>query len=44
MQAMRKELRPCNSRLSSMKPSFLNVFRKKLLRERVVPILSAGGH
>ena len=31
---MRKELCPCNSRLSSIKSSLLNFFRKKLTRER----------
>ena len=33
---------PCNLPLYSMKPSLRNLFRKKLTRERVVPIMSAS--
>ncbi len=32
----------CRPPLYSMKPSFLNLFMKKLTRERVVPIISAS--
>ena len=34
---MRRELCTCSSPLYSIKPSFLNLLRKKLTRDRVVP-------
>ncbi len=39
---LRRELWTCMPPLYSMNPSFLNLFIKKLMRDRVVPTISAS--
>jgi hypothetical protein len=39
---LRRDLCTCKPSVYSMNPSFLNLFRKKLTRDRVVPIISAS--
>ena len=39
---LRRDLCTCKPSVYSMNPSFLNLFRKKLTRDRVVPTISAS--